>query len=345
MTTILDEAFDRFADCGAEFGPGLANHGPMASDALVALGRTESIAPWVDRYIRKLEPAAAPTTAIEPGAWREALGDYGRWPGWQAFFERELDLHPWENVLRAWVPRLAPGFLASGTHGMLRTAHAVRALAAEQTPQRRAELGRGLAFWAARYTTLPVAAPAGPALPLAEAIPAVPVVPPQDRKPGRLITGTVAQLAEHPEFAPVIHTLDLGGDLDARLSSFTATFARIYLENAAIAPIAFIHSVTAPSAIRMLAPVVGPETSRDLLRYAWQAGAAFLAVYTRPGTPAVRVDDVAASYDDLADRAVASADEHAIKFTEACLREHRLNPEPVFLAAAADVSARLRLRD
>jgi hypothetical protein len=41
---------------------------------------------------------------------------------------------------------------------------------------------------------------------------------------------------------------------------------------------------------------------------------------------------------------VASGDEHAIKMTEACLREYRIAPAPVFAAAAADVSGRLRAR-
>jgi len=32
--------------------------------------------------------------------------------------------------------------------------------------------------------------------------------------------------------------------------------------------------------------------------------------------------------------AIANGDEHAIKFTEACLREHELTPSPAYLAAA-----------
>jgi hypothetical protein len=36
----------------------------------------------------------------------------------------------------------------------------------------------------------------------------------------------------------------------------------------------------------------------------------------------------------LIDRAIAHGDEHAIKFTEACVREHALNPSPVYFAAA-----------
>ena len=37
---------------------------------------------------------------------------------------------------------------------------------------------------------------------------------------------------------------------------------------------------------------------------------------------------------DLIDRAVATGDEHAIKLTEACLREHAQRPDPVYLQAA-----------
>ena len=36
----------------------------------------------------------------------------------------------------------------------------------------------------------------------------------------------------------------------------------------------------------------------------------------------------------LVDRAISNGDEHAIKFTEACLREHAIAPSPVYLAAA-----------
>ena len=48
------------------------------------------------------------------------------------------------------------------------------------------------------------------------------------------------------------------------------------------------------------------------------------------------VEQLDTSVEDLIDSAVATGDEHAIKFTEACLREHALNPKPVYLAAARD---------
>ncbi|MEO6397158.1 MAG: questin oxidase family protein [Tepidiformaceae bacterium] len=339
MITI-DESLERFAGCGSEFRGGLSNHGPMAADALIALGRGEAVAAWVERYITRLDEPARGSARIESGEWRAALGDYARLGDWEELFARELAEKAWTTVLQEWTPRLAPGFLAGATHGMLRTAHAVRGLSGGETPARVAELGRGLAYWAARYYALPEA-PAAQTLALPESLKAIPVVPAEERRGGRFITTAVAQLAERPEFAPAANLLDTSGDISELLSAFTAAFAGIYLENAATSPIAFIHSVTAPSAIRLLAPHIAPETTRDLVRYGWQAGAAFIAVYSQPNPPAPPTP-VDWSEDDLADRAVASGDEHAIKFTEACLREHRISPNPIYLAAAADVSARLR---
>jgi hypothetical protein len=55
----------------------------------------------------------------------------------------------------------------------------------------------------------------------------------------------------------------------------------------------------------------------------------------KPGQPRPHTED-------LIDRAVASGDEHAIKFTEACLREHALSPQPVFLTAVAHACGVLR---
>ena len=48
--------------------------------------------------------------------------------------------------------------------------------------------------------------------------------------------------------------------------------------------------------------------------------------------------------DSLIDREVATVDEHAIKFTEACLREYALNPQQVYLAAAKDATEKLARR-
>jgi len=45
--------------------------------------------------------------------------------------------------------------------------------------------------------------------------------------------------------------------------------------------------------------------------------------------------------EDLIDRAVAAGGAHSIKFTEACLREYAINPNPVYLVAARDAPERV----
>jgi hypothetical protein len=129
-----------------------------------------------------------------------------------------------------------------------------------------------------------------------------------------------------------------GDDVSAFLSDLTATMAKRYLENAGPASIPYVHTVTAPSALRMLLPYLSPQTARLAARYTWQACAAIHSRghYPRP----VAMPKTPPARDELIDRAVFSGDEHVIKFTEACLRENALRPEPAFLAGPLDISGR-----
>jgi hypothetical protein len=162
----LDLALERFARTGPEYHGGLANHGPMAAEALVTLGRSDAVARWVAGYASRLGPPPAPRQEVLAAEWEAALGERGRVADWAAFYRRELAEGPWRQVLQKWLPRLAPGFVAVATHGAIRTGHAARALAARETPPRFHELAEGLAYWAANFTRLPeVATPAGSARP------------------------------------------------------------------------------------------------------------------------------------------------------------------------------------
>ncbi len=345
-TTTIDEALELLEGTGPEYGGGLANHGPMAAEALFALGRVEAAVPWAENYRRRLQEHPSAGNAIVADEWREALGDGRRVGDWVAFFDRELAASPWRDVLDTWVARLAPALIAAATHGAIRTGHAARSLAAAETPLRLHELAEGLGYWAARYYTLP-GAPSGRDQGLApsQAIERVQPLSPEAQQGAGLITVGLARLREHPAFADTVDLVATGDDASAFISDLTQTFAGVYLANASdfLRTISFIHSVTGPSAVRLIAPHVSPETARAALRYAWQAGAALYAAFgsTPGGAPDAAPDG---DIDDLIDRAVATGDEHAIKFTEACLREHALNPKPVYLAAARDAVERLRPR-
>jgi hypothetical protein len=336
----LDAALEQFAQRGPEFGPGLSNHGPMAAEALVALGREEVVVPWAEWYATRLDELPAARSPIARDEWRESLGDIRRAGDWTRYFERELDERPWADVLETWVGRLVPGIMAGATHGILRTAHAVRSLDRGENAGRLHEFAEGLGYWAARYQELPsssesdaAAAGVDTALRRVQRINA--------SVPRRGLIFDVVKNVDATPFAPVIGYADVSGAVDAFVSDVTRTFVRQYLANAPRASIAFVHTVTAPSALRILAPHLSDETTRDAMRYAWQACAAIYAAYGGGDVPAT-IAEVAADREDLIDRAVAARDEHAIKFTEACLREHALTPDPAFLAAAEDVVVRLR---
>jgi len=96
----------------------------------------------------------------------------------------------------------------------------------------------------------------------------------------------------------------------------------------------FVHGVTSATAVRSILPYLPDATARDATRYTWQAGCALYSAFGSSPAPAGELEPPRESGDTLIDMAIANGDEHAIKFTEACLREHELNPSPAYLAAA-----------
>jgi hypothetical protein len=177
---------------------------------------------------------------------------------------------------------------------------------------------------------------------VADALRGVPLVPPGERRTG-LITERLRPVFSLPGFAPAAEAADLDGDPARLLSSITAVMAEAYLANTPTALIALLHGVTGPSATRLLLPHVSPRTGGLLLRNGWQAAAALYSAHAvRPpeaGGPAEPEEprDAAAR----ADEALNNGDEHAIKMTEACLREDAVAPRAVYLRAARDACGRL----
>jgi hypothetical protein len=229
--------------------------------------------------------------------------------------------------------------MAGATHGILRAAHAVRALQRGETPQRIGELAEGLAYWAARYQELPTAAAAQGRYGVGDALGRVGLLDAEKR--GRFLIFDQVRQLDATSFAPAVNLVDVEREIDVFVDDITRTFVRRYLANADRAAIAFVHTVTAPSALRTIAPLLDPASQRAAMRYAWQACAAIYSAYARPASD-VLVEPHNPDASDLVDRAVAARDEHAIKFTEACLREHRRIGDEAFLVAAADACARLR---
>jgi hypothetical protein len=332
----MDRALAYLHDYGPDLSNGFTNHAPMVSEALAAMGRADAVMPWLRTNwpLRHLMlPRASARGAISASHWQDALGN-DRPLEWAAFFEDQLSGARWQDVVAAWTARLAPGIHAGAAHGVIRVGHAVRSLGERETSERLRELAGAFGYWASCYETLPVADYAGTPMPPRDAIARVPFSPGDARTTRGGFTTGLRSLHEFPAFAPVIGMIDVGG-ADA-LSQLTETFARVYLANAhdPYTVIAFIHGVTACVALRSLAPYLDAEATRTALRYAWQTGAALYSVYgtTKPDWSDVPPPKETAQ--KLIALAVATADDHAIKFTEAALREYALNPNAVYLAAA-----------
>jgi hypothetical protein len=342
MATTMDDVLDILHGTGPEFGGGLANHGPMAAEAMLALGRPDAVLPWVERYKSRLQDRPAASQPIAPEAWRDALGQISRVSDWVAFFDQQLAEASWQVVVRSWVPQLSPALIAAGTHGLIRTSHAVRSLGASETPQRVHELAEGLGFWAARYHVLPGTPAGGSAGDRpGEALAGMPRVHEASFEARGLIDQQLQGLNDHPWFAEAIDLVSTEGALSEFLSQLTELCAGIYLVNQRNL-VAFIHTVTAPSALRILVPYLDEADARLAARYTWQACAALYAWYSTAPPPATEgYTPPSEDPDTVIDRAVAAGGAHTIKFTEACLREYALHPQAVYLVAARDVVERV----
>jgi hypothetical protein len=333
----LDAALDRLAPYGPQLRNGLTSHAPMVAEALCAMGRSDAVAPWLERARDTFAPWPGRETPIAPAAWRDALGARTRDADWAAFLRTELGEGPWQPFLRRWLRRLTPGYCADALHGPIRVAHAVRALGARETPPRRRELADALAAWANAFQTLPVpeVRRAG-ALSPEVASRALPLQPEAERTFRGSIVSALDGVARFAAFRPVIDRIDPGEAPERRVSSLTRAFARIFLANARdpLHVIVFVHGITSAAALRSLLPHLPAEDGRELLARAWQAGAALYASFGSEAPAAGPIEAPSVGRETLIDRAVANGDDHVIKVTAACLDEHAREPAPEYPAAA-----------
>ncbi len=346
----VNDALERLDDLGYERSLGggdLANHGPMGAEALAVLGHGDAVPEWIEVY-RAAAPHHEPPVPYqrlgdEEAEWRAALGDIGRAGDFEELFARQMAEEGWRAVLVRWWPRLLPGPMTGLTHGLIRTAHAVRGLGATDRPTalQERELARGLGYWAARFVDAPGRGRLVGNLSLPDAIAAVRRIP---RPPASPQEG-LARMRDPRSMPGYGEALDaLAPDHIQRLiSEMTAQFAGVCVAHTdSHFPIPLLHGVTAPAAARLVLPHLPPELHEPTLAALWQAQVTLLMMVTTADTGEVEALDRARqadppSWDELIARAVDHRDEHVIKFTEACLREHSLRPDPRY-AWAVDIA-------
>lgn len=345
-TDALTDALERLTGYEYLDGVGFACHGPMGAEALSALGYDDLIANWVETYKAKHPPIEAPPVgarlnATDETSWRPALGDLQRVSDWAAMFTGELQDQPWESVLRQWLPRLLPGAAGGLTHGLLRTAHGARALQAVDSPPQPLldELAKGLALWAGFFKTLPGRPDLSGTATLTAAIAGLPR-PDDPWTP--IEAGGMTRFGELTGFADAVQALGAPADADEALSDLTSAFCRVFLVAPDVISMPLVHLVTPTAAVRALMPYL-PELSAEAV-YAqfWQISAAITCGFTphqisEQQLVSSRGDLEPPPPSELGARAAEHQDPHVVKFTEACLREHALRPDAVYLHAAQKV--------
>jgi hypothetical protein len=251
-------------------------------------------------------------------------------------------------VLVRWWARLVPGVAAGLTHGLIRTTHIVRSIARHPqapTDLQLRELATALSYWAARY----VEQPGEPVLVGGDRLPgilsSIPRLDPQV-KLGLHEKGLFLHMPGVTGWGDAVARLDAPADTDRALSDLTTAFVQVNLAHPDQFPIPLVHTVTAPAALRLMLPHLPPELHLPSLVAVWRAGAALLTTFAGPRPAEVQTtlpDGVTPSFSptELAERAVEHGDEHAMKFTEACLREYAIRPDPRFLVAAEQMQGKL----
>ncbi len=363
MADALDEAYQRLHKTGPEFDGWLSNHGPMATEAMVRHGHGDAVSGWLDRYMVRLEEFPRGLGPIGPD-WQSALGDQRRIADWTTYFRGELASGPWQEVLNNWWPRLLPGLIAAATHGVIRVGHSVRCLLADGEDEvRTTELAHGLAYWAARWQTVPAghraaasaaAVGRGSAQSASDLLAAVPRIAVHDGGIG----DRLSRLGALPGWSDALDQIGVPASPDQvriRLTELVDAATSRYLTCGHGNGVMLVHSATAPNAVLHALPALDERAWPPSLAAAWAASSALTAIYAPPErlvppvaeavspeaappepVPAepVAADSRAAICADAFARAVDHGDEHVIKFADTAVEVFTRTGDPAAIAAA-----------
>lgn len=342
VSANYDEQLRSLADYGCELRNGFTNHTPMVIEALRRLGRVDAISEWLDSArprVCKRPPLVNRIQRVDDLDGSDALGEPDRFSDWAEFFLEQIESDGWQPTASEWTSRLIDGFTSAALHGAIRVGHAVRALGDTDTQVRRRELADALAGWASAYQPFPIPAAsraqrAAPNRVLMD----MPYVPTEHRRNDGSIVAAIGQLTHADGFAEAIGGAQFDADPVAALLELASLFAGVFARevHSPLTAVVFTHAVTGAAAAQHLARIVSRDVADQLVWQAWRSGCALIATYAdasrraQPLTPAAQM----LSPVELIDAAIETADDHAIKLTEAALWFYEQNTDPVFLRAA-----------
>jgi hypothetical protein len=159
---------------------------------------------------------------------------------------------------------------------------------------------------------------------------------------------SVRRLDQFPAFATAIEQFERpeAGELSAFLSRLSCLAATAYLAHPG-ARIPYVHALTIPSALRLVAPILTGQEACLGAAYVFQAMAAMHSMFGEGAAipePEEEVARVAEDWDAIRYHAACSLQEHAIKMVEACWREDQIAEAPILRLAAADAALKIDAR-
>lgn len=314
---LIAEANEKFS---SQYRGELANHLPMDLVALERLGATpERLTAYRDHYVRRLEPRSQ-TSEIEicEDNWQSFLGQNKYHAEYLKYFKDRLDRQDFRRVLRNHVPTLFRGVGGGAFHGLIRLGYALDTQSSE-------EIMQALAYWSISYLELKVESKG------------------QTKEPKEIF----AELnAAFHGFKPDASNIARRMEIIAELEQFQTICSQVRIGEDAyklIAPLVLalflqtqdftaLHAVTSTHAFRIVSRYLAEDVSiaRDLF-------IALAAAYVSIRAPKVEGLDAnlqVGSWDQLAQKAIGSDDDHIPKIVFSCQQEFLANKNAAYFAAA-----------
>lgn len=324
----LDAVLTQFHATAPTYDGGMSNHGPMVLEALEAAGLAEFAPAFSKEALKTLEPLG------DAGGEEITLGD-GREAEWIEHYRRRIQVASVEVVVRDALPTLLPGAMAGATHGLIRLSHAVRGWTRAPSGVREEEVAHALGYWASGFQTLPGDVGTAPSVDLHTAMANLPGLKDDERSTAGMIFDRVRAVDGVQRFADAIATVDLREQSTSDfISEMVGIAARVMLTTPG-SGFAYLHAITATSAVRPLLPFVDASSELAVRHAVFHCVAALHAAHGGSTawlewTPPDSLPDVAA----LPLQAARSQGDHAIKLAVAVAAEYLLRPDPALLCAA-----------
>jgi hypothetical protein len=321
----LDAMYERMAPYGPEYGPSLSSHVPMVLEALDRLGRADLSEAYLSNWIPRLR-RLSPDADAELVAYPERLSE-------TTSVVRKLGPRGAVNAL---FPRYAPGLHGAAFHGLLRLAHAARAVRRDETPERLYELSQGLAYAITRSEAPFLNQVSNGHEAFERAIALVESSPHAHEKRVGPITLLAGRLGRGELLAKAVARLAIPEDPLAAVRSLRRASLVLYVDGLRHPSASFVllHGVTSVDAAEALVPWLTEENAKALVRYMATALVALKVAYvpeiraTLSSVP--RATELPAS---LVDAALRTMDDHAIKLAAACAEGARDVPDAPWAAA------------